>query len=255
MGAQRADDKCAGLLWPASSSCSGAYQRFPAFISVFGYRCCMADQTVARLGSVASQRWGLVTTAQPFEVGVSRNQLTRMAASGVLERVLQGVYRFSGAPELEHELTFATWLALGGAETANERPAGVVAAGATAAELHGIGDLFPKAREFIVPSRKTTRLAGIRLRTRQLDAEDVTIVDQLPILTVESTIADLVEQWTDLSIVANAVRDAVDQARLINSRRLTALLAPLAMRHGYPDEDAFAGDLFKIAGIEPSGGR
>jgi Transcriptional regulator, AbiEi antitoxin/Cytochrome P450 len=75
----------------------------------------MADSTLVRLGSIAERRWGLVTTAQAEDAGVSRKQLARMASAGAIERVAQGVYRMAGAPPQDHEATYATWLALGGA--------------------------------------------------------------------------------------------------------------------------------------------
>jgi len=55
-------------------------------------------QWLIRLGSIAEHRWGLVTTAQAEDAGVSRKQLSRMAASGAIKRVAQGVYRMAGAP-------------------------------------------------------------------------------------------------------------------------------------------------------------
>lgn len=213
----------------------------------------MSTAAVASVGAIAEQRWGLITTAQAGEVGVSRMQLSRLRQAGVLERVMQGVYRMVGAPELEHEHLFATWLALGGARTATDNPPGLVAAGATAAELHKIGDLYPESREFIVPSRQATRLTGVRLRVRGLQPGQVTIVDQLPVLTVEATIADLVEQWTDLSLVADAIGDAIDQARLVSPRDLVAYLEPAAARRGYRDGVDLVDHLFAIAGAEPIG--
>lgn len=57
----------------------------------------------------------LVTTAQAEDAGVSRKQLARMASSGAIERVAQGVYRMAGAPPQDHEAIYTTWLALGGA--------------------------------------------------------------------------------------------------------------------------------------------
>jgi hypothetical protein len=58
----------------------------------------MANSTLVRLGSIAERRWGLVTTAQAEDAGVSRKQLARMASAGAIERVAQGVYRMAGAP-------------------------------------------------------------------------------------------------------------------------------------------------------------
>ena len=75
----------------------------------------VADSTLVRLGSIAERRWGLLTTAQAEDAGVSRKQLARMASAGAIERVAQGVYRMAGAPRQDHEAIYATSLALGGA--------------------------------------------------------------------------------------------------------------------------------------------
>jgi predicted transcriptional regulator of viral defense system len=131
----------------------------------------------------------------------------------------------------------------------------VVAARITAASLHGIGDIRPEGHDFIVPARKGTRVVGVRFRIRRLELEEVTFVDQMPVLTVERTIADLVEHWTDLSLVADTVRDAIDQGKLVGPRKLVAYLAPLAAAHGRESGDGagFARDLFELAGAQPVG--
>ena len=77
----------------------------------------------------------------------------------------------------------------------------MVTAGITASVVHGIGDYFLEGFDFMVPARKTTRLPGVRLRIRQLTREEVIPINGLPTLTVERTIADLVHQWADLSLV------------------------------------------------------
>jgi hypothetical protein len=43
---------------------------------------------------------------------------------------------------------------------------------------------------------------------RVLDPRDVTLTDGLPTMTMERTIVDLIEEVGDLSLVADAVRDA-----------------------------------------------
>lgn len=214
----------------------------------------MADATLARLGSIAERRWGLVTTAQAEDAGVSRKQLSRMASTGAIERVAQGVYRMAGAPPLDHESIYATWLALGGA-TAPRTDAGVasiVAAGITAAVVHGIGDFYLDGFDFAVPSRKGTRLPGVRLRVRRLSREEVIPVDGLPTLTVERTVADLVEIGTDLSLVAGALRDAVRADKVVAPERLESYLSPIAGRRNV-DGRALANDLFDLAGVVPEG--
>jgi predicted transcriptional regulator of viral defense system len=216
----------------------------------------MADVTLAKLGEIAERRWGLVTTTQAGEAGVSRKQLSRMTAAGALERVAQGVYRVSGAPRQEHEAIYATWLALGGA-TAPRTAAGVasvVAAGATAAVIHGIGDFMPDGFDFIVPARKGTRLRGVRLRIRSLTREEVIPANGLPALSVERTIADLVEIGTDTSLIADAVRDSVRSDRLTAPDRLAIYLTPTAARRK-TDGRTLAKELFDLAGATPEAWR
>ena len=202
----------------------------------------------------------MVTTAQAAAVGVSRQQLARMAASGAMERVAQGVYRMAGAPHQTHEAIYATWLALGGAtmpKTQSGTPS-LVAAGITAAIAHDLGDFFLDGFDFMVPTRKGTRLPGVRLRIRRLTREEVGSANGLPVLSVERTIADMVEQWTDLSLVSGVVRDAVLAGRLLAPDRLATYLEPIAraqMRRdiGNGDGRSVADDLFKLAGIAPEG--
>lgn len=220
----------------------------------------MADVTLVKLGAIAERRWGLVTTAQAEAAGVSRKQLSRMASTAVLERVAQGVYRITGAPVQEHEAVYATWLALGGA-TSPRTEAGVapvVAAGITAAVVHGVGDFFLDGLEFVVPSRKTTRLPGVRLRVRELTRDEVLPVNGLPTLTIERAIADLVEQWIDLSLVAGVVRDALLAGKLVAPERLVTYLDPVAAAQRRVDAGAgggrsLASDLFELAGTSPEG--
>jgi predicted transcriptional regulator of viral defense system len=216
----------------------------------------MADSTLVRLGSIAERRWGLVTTAQAEDAGVSRKQLARMASAGAIERVAQGVYRMAGAPPQDHEAIYATWLALGGA-TASRTETGVapvVAAGVTAAVVLGIGDFLPDRFDFIVPARKGTRLPGVRLRVRRLTRDEVIPVGGLPALTAERAIADLIETGTDLSLVAGAVRDAVRAGQLVAPDRLVSYLDPIAARRK-SDGRELASDLFELAGVSPEGWR
>jgi hypothetical protein len=218
----------------------------------------VADSTLVRLGSIAERRWGLVTTAQAEDAGVSRKQLSRMASAGAIERVAQGVYRMAGAPPQDHEAIYATWLALGGASAPRTEAgiAAVVTAGITAAIVHDVGDFFLDGFDFIVPARRGTRLPAVRLRIRQLTRDEVIPVDGLPTLTIERTIADLVELGTDLSLVAGVVRDAVRAGKLVAPDRLVAYLDPIASRLTSPapgDGRSVASDLFELAGASPEG--
>ncbi|UYO96386.1 type IV toxin-antitoxin system AbiEi family antitoxin domain-containing protein [Microbacterium sp. M28] len=209
----------------------------------------MNGRTIARLGAIASERWGMLTAAQAAEADISRKVLSRLAASGAIERLAQGVYRMAGAPAAAQEVDAIRvhWLALGGATGAL-----VVAGGKTAATLHRLGDWFPGESDFVTPVRRTTRLSDVRLRVRRLDEEDVVYVDGLPAMTVERTIADVVEAREDSSLVADALWQAVQRGTLLRPRRLAQLLEPLAHRNGETSGAALAERLMLAGGVEES---
>lgn len=214
----------------------------------------VADSTLVRLGSIAERRWGLVTTAQAEDAGVSRKQLSRMASAGAIERVSHGVYRMPGAPPQNHEAIYATFLALGGATAPRTETgvAAIVAAGTTAAIIHEIGDFLLDRFDFVLPARRGTRLPGVRLRIRQLTRDEVIPVDGLSTLSVERTIADLIEIGTDESLVADAVRDAVRADKLTAPDRLVSHLSSMAARRK-TDGRSLTNRLFELAGVRPDG--
>ncbi|WP_337007284.1 type IV toxin-antitoxin system AbiEi family antitoxin domain-containing protein [Microbacterium sp. LB12] len=211
----------------------------------------MAGKTIAELGELAAERWGMFTTAQAARAGVSRKTLSGLSSSGAIHRVAQGVYRMAGAPEPEHEFIYAPWLALGGATlppAENGVPA-VVVAGESAAIAHGIGDWFPGVVDVMTPARRTTRLPDVRLCTRRLSPDEVVFRNGLPTLTVERTIADLLEQWADQSLVVDALRQAAEQGKLLSPRRLAEFLEPIAAAHGAESGAVFAAQLMEEAGL------
>jgi hypothetical protein len=92
----------------------------------------------------------------------------------------------------------------------------------------------------------------VRLRIRQLTPDEVIPVSGLPALTVERTVADLVEIGTDLSLVAGAVRDAVRAGSLVAPDRLVSYLGPVAARRK-SDGRSLARGLLELAGVHPEG--
>lgn len=207
------------------------------------------------LAEVSESQWGMVTAAQASARGVSHMNLTRLTESGDLVRLSHGVYRDAGAPGGQHEELHAAWLATEPTKLAyerlDERPWSAVVSGESAARLHGIGDLRAMKSEFTTPTRKQTQRADVRYRTRVLPEQDVTVREGLPTTTRERTIADLVEDRHDFSIVGNALRDAARQS-LLDVDRLTELLSPLAERNGHRkgDGDALLEELMRVAGLD-----
>lgn len=143
---------------------------------------------------LASQQWGMVTTAQAKDAGVSAVMLNRLVDKSVLERVRSGVYvstatGWSSATEIR-----AQWLALEPQTMATDRlttPLTAVISHESAAELHRIGDLDSPQICFTVPSRRQTRQPEVTFRIAELNDTDWIIVDGLPVTTAVRTLTDL----------------------------------------------------------------
>ncbi|WP_158208005.1 type IV toxin-antitoxin system AbiEi family antitoxin, partial [Clavibacter michiganensis] len=126
-----------------------------------------------------------------------------------------------------------------------------VVGGSTAAHLHGYGDLQPEPYDFITSKRRQSQRSDVRYRQHQLDPHDVTVVAGLPTTTVERTIADLVLEDQDLSLVADVLADAV-RAESIDLDRLADLLEPAARRPGRTADDGagFLHRLLELGGVD-----
>ena len=207
------------------------------------------------LAELTSYQWGMVTSAQASMRGITRLDLSRLAEAGHLNRLAHGVYMDAGAPGDEFDDLRAAWLStepkLLAEVRIKDRGNGVVVAGEAATLLHGIGDFQAHQRDFVSPTRRQTQRREIRYRQRELDPRDVTLAHGLPVMTIERTIADLVEDLKDLSLIADALRDASGK-RTIDLDRLRELLAPLAGRNGFRKGDgaALLHRLMEIAGID-----
>ena len=207
------------------------------------------------LAEITESQWGLVTTRQAIARGVSHMQLSRFAENGDLTRLTHGIYRDSGTPPSDLDDLRAAWLStepdLLAYERLAQQPAGVVVSLTSAANLHRIGDFRPTAITFTTPARRQTQKQDIRYRIRELPEADITVVDGLPVTTVERTIADLVETREDLSTITDAYRDASLRSTL-DRNRLEQLLAPLAQRNGFTKDDgaALLNHIEELAGLD-----
>lgn len=207
------------------------------------------------VAEISESQWGMVTSAQANAHGVSHMNLTRLAESGDLVRLSHGVYKDAGAPGGEYDELRSAWLASEPKRLAwdrlQEKPAKVVVSGESAAAVHGIGNLRAMRSEFTTPSRKQTQRPDVHYRTRTLMSDDVTVREGLPVTIPERTIADLVEQRTQLDHVGDALRDAARKSR-IDTDRLSELLCPLAERNGHAkgDGSALLEELLEAARID-----
>jgi Transcriptional regulator, AbiEi antitoxin len=181
-------------------------------------------------------QWGLITTAQAHNAGLSSQQLARLADTGVLERLRHGVYRVVGAPPNLNDDLRAAWLALAPARTAQERlgdPDVEVVSHRSAAVVHQLGDLEADRLEFTTRTRKQTRDSQVRFHRRQLGVGEWTLVDVLPVTTVLATIGDLAAARLDGGHLAGVVRDAVTTHH-VDLDEVVAVLSPHAHHYGAP---------------------
>ena len=196
----------------------------------------MSRTTESTLASLAGSQWGMLTAAQASDHGIARSTLLRREQSGALERVRHGVYRLPGAPANRLDDIRAAWLATAPGVPAWERLAApdIVVGGAAAAWAHEVGDLYPSLIMLYTTTRRQTKHDDIRYRTRRLPAEDIAQLDGLPVTTRERTIADLLDEpGVDISLVADALRDAERADADIDTEHLISLLDVHAKRLGY----------------------
>lgn len=165
-----------------------------------------------QLAEIATEQWGLVTTAQARKIGLTPQTMAKMARAGSLVRLVHGVYRLSGSPIDMHEGLRAAWLALDPSRTATERildESVDIVSHRSAALLLGLGDLDADRMEFTVPLRRQTRRSDVRLHRAAVGTDDWALAAGLPAATPLRVIADLAATRIDRGHLATVVRDAI----------------------------------------------
>ncbi|SIQ57548.1 hypothetical protein CAFEA_08175 [Corynebacterium afermentans subsp. afermentans] len=190
---------------------------------------------LATLEMVASDQWGIVTTAQAGREGVERLQLSRLAEKGDLDRARHGVYLLPSHQAGPQDEIRAAWLALEPMKFIDERwedewP--VVVSHESAARIHDIGRLIPPKFTFSTGGTKQTRQQGIRIYTRRtLTDVDIVSVDGLPVTSVARTVGDLAEQKIERGYLADLVADALRKEN-VRIDDLAEKLEPAARSYG-----------------------
>ena len=192
-------------------------------------------EVLATLELIASDQWGIVTTAQAGREGIERLRLSRLAEKGELDRVRQGVYLLPSHQTGPHDEVRAAWLSLEPKKFIEERwedrhP--VVVSHESAARVHGIGRLIPPNITFSTEGKKQTRQHGIRIYTRrELQDSDIVSVDGLPVTSVTRTVADLAEAGIERNYLADLVADALRKEN-VRIDELADKLGPAAHAYG-----------------------
>lgn len=195
------------------------------------------SEVIRRLGGIAADQWGLVTARQAQAAGLSRVDLGRLIEAELLIRAAHGVYQVPGGTPTPHLDIKAAWLRLDPGTPAWERPLeddrGGVVSHASACQLHDLGDIPADDVQISVPVRRTTRESGVILHKTAVPVDDVTVVDGLPVTTVDRTICDLLRSRADGGHVGRVLADA-DQRGLTDTRVLAGRVQPYARVYGLP---------------------
>ncbi|MEX2210347.1 MAG: type IV toxin-antitoxin system AbiEi family antitoxin domain-containing protein [Gaiellaceae bacterium] len=197
--------------------------------------------TLGPLSRLAEEQWGLVTRRQAAKVGVPQTTFERLIADGsILERVANGVYRYTGAPLPDHLDLRAAWLQLAPEVPAWERtPDQGLVSHRSAASLYGLGHLPADVHDFTLATRKQTRRPDVRLHRRGLSKTKWTILHGLPVTRPSVIAADLLADREDpqavAQIVADAIRGVYDYPGTFAER-----LAPYAGRFHFRRDDGLA---------------
>jgi very-short-patch-repair endonuclease len=183
------------------------------------------DDNGRRVAALASKQHGVVTRAQLIALGFSTSMIGRWLENGRLVRLHPGVYAVGHAALGQRGRWFAATVAAG--------PRAVLSHGSAAA-LWEIRGTQPRVVHVTVPGTGGHDAPrGVRLhRYRSLDpTSDVTVLDAIPVTTVERTILDLIILRMPLHKVRRTFAQA-DHLRLIDFAEVDRLLAAHPHRRG-----------------------
>lgn len=206
------------------------------------------------VADLAAGQAGMFTAAQASAAGVPAQALNRLASRELVERIAHGVYRLTGTPATPLDELRAAWLATDPGMLAAERLTGerldVVVSHRSAARLHELGDLDADTHEFASERRRQSRRSDVRFHRDTVPASDVTVVDGLPVTTIERTIEDLARAHTDGGHLASVVRDAILTVH-VPPDAIAARLRSTAHYYGRPlgDGRGLVADLLEQAGL------
>lgn len=209
-----------------------------------------AVEALEALELLGVDQWGLVTTSQASENGISRLWLQRLSDRGVIQRLRHGVYALPSSRPGALQDVRAAWLNLTASTPFQGSVHGsdLVVSGASAASVHEIGDLVPPYIEFSTSQARMTKQRDLRLVRRGLPADDIYDLDGLPVTTVERTIYDLSAAATDLDHLTTLVVDAARRPD-ISIDKLAESLDARAATEGRPSGRAMLQEMLATRGL------
>ncbi len=154
------------------------------------------------LYEVAESQSGYFAAHQARACGFSWERLSSNVKNGRFMRVRHGIYRLTQFPGSAFEDLFVAWLRTG--------PDSVISH-ESALALYEISDILPTAIHIIVPRTASRRRKGIRQHTHQLNSNEVTSREGLPVTTVLRTLADVASVGLPEEQVRLAIYEAIER--------------------------------------------
>jgi very-short-patch-repair endonuclease/predicted transcriptional regulator of viral defense system len=158
-----------------------------------------------KLARLASIQHGVVGTWQLLILGYTSRQIARNVASGRLHRLHRGVYAVGHTRLTRKARWMAAVLSCGPDAVLSHR---------AAAALHGLRPAPKGGIDVTVCGGNRSRPGIYVHNVRKLDPADCTMIDGIPITTLERTLLDYAEvageQWTRLAIEAAQRQDRLD---------------------------------------------
>ena len=180
-------------------------------------------------------------------IGVSPTLRTSWIRHGRLSSERRNVYRVCGTPRTWRSAVLAAVLASG-------PPA--VASHLTAAALHGLGPTLKEAASPIrlsgwplhLTAPRQIRMHGVICHQRRLLGEERTVIDAVPVASIERTLLDL-SDLLDVAVLGRCVDEAVRRgARLERVRQSTARLSGPGRLRRWPIHEVLAA---RLPGFDP----
>ncbi|MDA0159290.1 type IV toxin-antitoxin system AbiEi family antitoxin domain-containing protein [Solirubrobacter ginsenosidimutans] len=168
----------------------------------------MPGKVFTEVLEIARDQHGFVRTTDLREVGIDPKRLNDYWRRGLAERLGYGVYRLHLVPhdEWDEFMHAAVW------------PDGRgVLSHETALDLHDLCDVNPNHIDVTVPkayrTHRDTPLA-YRVHRRDLDADEITAVNGVPIVTPGRAIIDGIEAGLRPTLIEQAIDTAQRQAAI-----------------------------------------
>jgi predicted transcriptional regulator of viral defense system len=168
----------------------------------------MPGRAYKALYEVALEQYGYITANDARELGFGPTHLVDLARRGDVDRIAHGLYRFRVVPvTMRDQLMEATlW----------PRGLGVISH-ATALDLWNLCDVNPAKVHVTVPKHERIRRRpppAYAVHVRDLDPEDVTRTEGIPVVTVRRAILDGIEARLGGHLIHQAVETATRQGLL-----------------------------------------